>query len=348
MKRNVIVFFLTTLLIHSYAQDGYQRIPIVHDTAVQWTAESDKVINLSYPGKSLKTWYLDKLKKGTVITYTKERGSKSVSTDEITMPSLSKPDWQKGLAVETSPYRHPTEWYFADNSKEGYERFKYRGGVLTFTADSCCQCDDADAFRAKQILNYKNGKFTIWNVFISPLCARPTPSPPFEWYPLCNVAYNNSPDRKIPQPGNDVILLNTDEVDYDFSHEQPSTYDTVLTSNGTDIGSLIYQDILKGNIRPVEAETGQPIPVKDLLTRGMPADTVSVPDPDDPYKVTAYKVLQQERSSRDFNRIRIKQDLYFDFKNERLYSVVRSVILLQVARLPNGIIRGQYAFCRLE
>ena len=346
MNKYLIACFLA-LSTSGWGQNGYYPIPIVHDTVVQWSAESDKVVNLSSPGRSLKEWYLNKLKKGTVTAYEKSRGDRYVSSYDLSFPRLDKPEWFKGLAVELSSYRHPTEWYFVDHSKEGYDRVKYRGGKLKLSADSCCGCDNADAFRARQILNYKNGKFNIWNVFISPLCARPTDQPPFEWHPLCNVAYNNSADRVFPGAGPDIVLLNTDEIDYDFGMEQQSDYDTVLTGSGTDIGSLIYQDMLKGNIRPVEVETGEPIPVKDLLTWGMPADTMVVYDPDDPSRVTAYKVLQQERSSRNFNRLRIKQDLYFDFKNERLYSVIRSVKLMQVARLPNGMIRGQYAFSRL-
>ena len=266
------------------------------------------------------------------------------------MPGLEKQDWLKGLTVELSPYKHLTEWYFVDNTKpkSDYERFKYRGGTLKFSADTCCGCDEADAFRAKQILNYKNGKFSICNVFISPLCARQTATAPFDWYPLCNVAYNDNMERKFPGLSKDVVLLNTNEVDYDFNLENPSSFDSVLTAYRTDIGSLIYQDILKGNLKPVDIESGKPMPVKKFLTWKMPADTMAVTDPDDPSKITAYKVVQAERSSRELNRIRIKQDLYFDFKNERLYSVVRSVTLMEVVKFYDGSIRGQYAFCRLE
>jgi len=349
MKRYSVALFLGLFFLKASAQ--YYAIPIQHDTAIQWAAECDKVVNLTSVtgGNSLKAWYLDKLKKSTVTAYTKERGSKYGSSYDLSLPSLERQDWLKGLTVEVSPVLF-REWYFVDTNIHNYDRFKYRGGTLLSAADSCCGCDEADAFLAKQVLNYKNGKFSIWNVFISPLCARQTNSPPFfSWYPLVNVAYNDNVDRKLPAPGKDVVLLNTTNVDYDFNFETPSAYDTLLSVSGTDIGSLIYQDILKGNLRPVDPETGQPILVKEFLTRGMPADTVLALDPDQPDKVLAYKVLQSERSSRSLNRIRIKQDLYFDFKNERLYSVVRSVtLMIAVMGIDGKTIRGQYAFCRLE
>ncbi|HWR33205.1 MAG TPA: hypothetical protein VN451_06760, partial [Chitinophagaceae bacterium] len=334
----------------SSAQNGYYTIPIHYDTAIQWAAECDKVLNLSpkINKYSLKKWYLNKLKNSSVTAYWKNSGGSNISSYSLSMPGLQTQEWLRGLSIELSPNKHPQEWYFIDNAISGYERLKYRGGLLKITADSCCGCDEADAFRAKQVLNYKNGKFSINNIFISPLCARQTEKPPFEWYPLCNVAYNDNLERKFPGLSKDVVLLNTNEVDYDFSRENPSSYDSVLTVYRTDIGNLIYQDMLKGRLKAIEIETGKVIPVKKILARGMPADTMAVYDINDASKISAFRVEQRERNPRDFNRIRIRQDLYFDFQNEKLYSIVRSVTLLQVVRLPNGMIRGQYAFCRLE
>jgi hypothetical protein len=81
----------------------------------------------------------------------------------------------------------------------------------------------------------------------------------------------------------------------------------------------------------------------------MPADTLMAYDADDPEKLTAYRVVQQQRNPRDFSRIRIKQDLYFDFKNERLYSVIRSVTLLETIYGNNRkTVIGLKPFCRLE
>lgn len=340
-------------VLHGQAQIvSHYTIPVQHDTAIQWAAESDKVVNLSpkINEYSLKKWYLNKLRNSSVTVYKKNPGSSAVSSYTLSMPGLQTQDWLKGLSIELSAAKHPQEWYFTDNSKakDDWNRYKARAGKLNFNADSCCGCDDADAFRARQVLTYKNGRFSIHNVFISPLCVRQTAAPPADWYPLCNVAYNDNMERKFPGLSKDVVLLNTNELDYDFSTENPTPFDSVLTVYRTDIGNLIYQDILKGRLKAVNAETGKIIPALKITTTGMPADTVNVYDVDDPDKITARRVVHSERNPRDFNRIRIKQDLYFDFKNERLYSVVRSVILLQVARLQNGMIRGQYVFCRLE
>jgi len=336
----------------SQVTNPYYSVYIQHDTAIQWAAESDKVVNLSpkINEYSLKKWYLDKLKNGSVNVYKKNEGSHSISSFTLSMPGLQTQDWLKGLEVELPSYKNPKEWYFIDDSKpkNDYDRLKYRVGGNKLSADSCCGCDEADAFRAKQILNYKNGKFSIYDVFISPLCARQTTNVPFEWYPLCNVAYNDNADSKFPGLSKEVVLLNTDEVDYDFSRLNPSSFDSVLTVYRTDIGSLIYQDVLKGRIKPIDVETNKPIPIKKFLTWKMPADTMAVYDINDPSKITAYRVVQAERSSSEFSRLRIKQDLYFDFKNERLYSVIRSVIIMLPVNSYDGSIRGYVPYCRLE
>lgn len=353
MKKIILFLALPLSALYACGQVASSyTVPIQHDTAIQWAAACDKVINLSpkISEYSLKKWYLNKLKQGTVTAYRENTGSNSVSPYDLSMPGLQIPGWLKGLAIELSPTKHPQEWYFVDNTKgkDDHERGRYRAGNLNLAADSCCGCDEADAFRAKQVLSYKNGKFSIYNVFISPLCVRPTAVPPSDWYPLCNVAYNDNAERKFPGLSKEVVLLNTNEIDYDFNAEKPSSFDSVLTVYRTDIGSLIYQDVLKGRLRPIGVETGQPIPVKKFLTWQMPADTMAVYDVNDPSKILGYKVVQAERSSREFSRMRIKQDLYFDFTNERLYAVIRSVILMLPVKMYDGTIRGYIAFCRLE
>ena len=352
MKKITTTLALAIACHCSHAQqNNYYTIHIQLDTAIQWAAECDKAVNLSpkVSEYSLKKWYLDKLKNASVTAYTKVNDRSAISSYSLSLPGLEKQDWLKGLSVEVSPLKHPNQWYFIDNSlpKNNFERLKYRGGNLKLSADSCCGCDEADAFRVKQVLNYKNGKFSIYNVFISPLCARKTDKPPFDWYPLCNVAYNDNAERKFPGLSKDVVLLNTDEVDYEFSRENPSPLDSVLTVYRTEIGSLVYQDVLKGRLKPIDIETGKPMPVNKFLTWKMPSDTMPVYDLNDPTKITEYRVVQQERSSSEFSCLRIKQDLYFDFKNERLYSVIRSVIIMLPFKSNDGSIRGYTPYCKI-
>lgn len=349
MKRITTTVFLV-ISINSFSQNNNSYTTYIqHDTAIHWAAECDKVINLTskVQSHSLKKWYLVKLKNGVVSAYKINNTRDAVSSYHLSIPGIEKQEWLKGLSIELPPYKNPKEWFFYDKTipKENYERYKYRVGTLRFSADSCCGCDDADAFRAKQILDYKNGKFSIYNVFISPLCARQTGVTPIEWFPLCNVAYTDNAERKFPKLSKDVVLLNTDEVEYEFTKETASPFDSVLTIDRTDIGSLIYKDVINDIIKPVEIESGKPIPAKKFLIWNMPVDTI--PAYNDNNEVTGYRVVQQARNSKEFSRFRIKQDFYFDFKNEKLYSVIRSVVIILPVRLYDGTIRGYAQYCRI-
>ncbi len=349
MKRiTTIASLIIVLNLFSQNNSSYNSF-IQLDTAIKWAAECDKIINLTpkVQSHSLKKWYLDKLKNGVVSAYKINNNRDAVSSYQLSIPGIEKQEWLKGLSIEIPPYKNPKEWYFYDKTipKENYERYKYRVGAFRFSADSCCGCDDADAFRAKQILNYKNGKFSIYNVFISPLCARQTGKTPIEWFPLCNVAYNDKADRKFSGLSKDVVLINTDDVDYEFSKEAASAFDSVLTIDRTDIGSLIYKHVLNGIIKPVEIENGKPIPAKNFLNWNMPADTI--PSYNDNNEVTGYRAVQQVRSAKEFSCFRIRQDFYFDFKNEKLYSVIRSIIIILPVRFYDGTIRGYAPFCRI-
>lgn len=353
MKPTITTFLLgISVITFSQVNQSYTSF-IQQDTAIQWAAECDKVINLTpkVSEYSLKKWYADKIRNGTAMGYSVNNEKKSVKSYQLSMPHLDIQPWLKGLSVELSPYRHPQEWYFYDNTlaSDNYDRYKFRAGRLNPAADSCCGCDEADAFRAKQILTYKNGEFSIYNVFISPLCLRKTEFPPSDWYPLCNVAYNNVPEEKMPDNNRDLVLLNTDYLDYNFNNNPPFTFDSVLTVHRPGIISVLLHDLKLGKIRALDFESGEIISGEDLLTWKMPVDTVPVYDSNDPGKLVRYETVKTSRNPDKLNRFRMVLDHWFDFKNEKLYSVLRSVMLLETFYLPDGkTIRGYAPFCILE
>src|ERR1700741_4225483 len=98
MKKNIIAYLLCILFLDAASQ-VYNSVPIQHDTAFQWEAMSDKLINLyAGPGKSsLKKWYLDKLKKDTVTAYTMNKSGRFYSSYEAAMPQLERQEWLNGL-----------------------------------------------------------------------------------------------------------------------------------------------------------------------------------------------------------------------------------------------------------
>ena len=218
------------------------------------------------------------------------------------IPGLERQDWLNGLSIELGTSKRPQEWYVVDKtkSKDDDQRLKYRAGKLNEFADSCCGCDETDAFRAKQVITYKNSKLNIYNVFISPLCIRKTAGSLSDWYPLCNVAYNDLPNEKMTLQGKDLILLNTDQADYDFSNEMKDQDDSVLTAYRPSLIKFLLQDLQKGKIKATDYETGENILYKNFLSWKMSADTIAVYDINDPTKIARFEVIKAERNVRRF------------------------------------------------
>lgn len=349
MKLTITTFLLTvSVIVFSQNKQSFTSF-IQLDTSIQWAAECDKVINLTPKVKeySLKKWYTEKVKNSSVTAYHLNADKRSVSSYQLSLPGLQVPDWLKGLAIELSPHRFPQEWYFFDPSMpaDDYNRYKARAGKLNLAADSCCGCDEADAFRAKQVVTYKSGTFSIYNVFISPLCARKTASPPSDWYPLCNVAYNNNPAAKLPSGSNEVVLLNTDYLDYDFSKARIWPYDSVLTQSRPSLIYLLMKDYYDGKIKMTDYETRELIAANDLLTWKMNTDTIPVYDIMDPTKLDRYEVVKTSRNPDKLGRLRIIQDHWFDFKNEKLYSEIKEVILMEAVMSVGNTLIGYRPFC---
>jgi hypothetical protein len=350
--RSTVTTILLVLpgIVFCQIQKSYTSF-IQPDTLIKWAAECDKVINLSpkVNDYSLKKWYVDKLKKSAVTAYKVDDEARTLLPYQLSIPGLQRQEWLNGLSVEPGA-RRPQEWLVVDKTKgkDDDQRVRYRTGKLNESADSCCGCDEADAFRVKQILTYKNSAFNIYNVFISPLCMRKKTESLSDWYPLCNVAYNDLPSQKMTARGKDLILLNTDHTDYDFSSEMKDQEDSVLTAYRPTLIRLLLQDLQKGKIKAADYDTGENILYKNFLTwKAGSNDTIPVYDISDPTRIARFEVIKAERNAEDLNRLRIVQDHYFDFKNEKLYSLIRSVIIMVPVRAYDGRVLGYRPFCKL-
>src|SRR5258705_8904617 len=121
MKKYIVLpILLVTVVAKGFAQTnaGY-TIFIQQDTAIQWAAECDKLVNLSpkVQAYSLKKWYSDKLKNNSVTAYHLDNDRDNVIPYQLSMPALQKQNWLKGLTPALPGYRNPKEWYFVDKTK---------------------------------------------------------------------------------------------------------------------------------------------------------------------------------------------------------------------------------------
>lgn len=343
-------YFIYSFLIISFAahsQPGVSYISFLKtDTAIQWAGESDKILDLKgREGKyNIKAMYLAFMQGNRAIkAYYFDSIQKTFTPYQFKNPDMDLQPFAKGLDVERLAHNFPREWVFVDPSKEkdDYTRYRYKADDKTFTSDSCCGCDNINAFRVKQILYYKDQRFHIYNPYMTMLCARKTQSTLLAWYPLCNVAYN--PSNHLPDSVTVLQLLNIDVAEYDFmQHKAPGTDGSLYQS---DIYQIIREDLKRGKLKAFDYETNVLIPPGELYSWNAPVDTVFIQDKDGRY---SQKTVVRLTKLSDLCRFRITQKLYFDIANEKLYSVIESVVLMKAIYTHSGTLIGYKPFAKLQ
>jgi len=95
---------------------------------------------------------------------------------------------------------------------------------------------------------------------------------------------------------------------------------------GNSIPQLLLQAIEKGKLKAIDSWSEELIPAKEIYTWKMRIDTIDVSgDSGNP----KYGLLQQLRSANDIPRIRICQDWYFDVENNKLFSRIKWMELME-------------------
>ncbi len=327
----------------SFAQNGISYTAFIQqDTAIKWAAECNKLVDLTpkVSDYSIKQFYLTKLKNGKAVFYKLNDDKHSVSTAPAGTMNLERPDWLRGLECKYLPLEYA--WVFTDKNdpEKGYR-------LNSVSNDPCCGCDEANAARVKQLLYFKKNRFYIQNVFLSPLCARKDAGDKAAWYPLCNVAFNPLPDNNRPIPlSKDMVLINSENIVYHLKSYNNATEDSLLTVGSEPIFHQLFDNIYSGKIKAYDTRTGKLIPGKKFSSWGM--QKFLVQDYDSSGEVKGTREVLYERNPDSLSQIRIRQDLYFDFKNEKLYSRIKWIELVEDVYTSQGIMLGSAAFCRIR
>ncbi len=328
-----VVFLLLATVAIGQKNEPYTQF-IENNTKIQWAAEYTTLVNLTPVTNtvSLKKYYLKRVKTDSVKAY---RVSNHVVTGSYFLgdKSLERQDWLQDHYVISSD--RPDRWQFNNRKQET----EYR--VSGLSNEECCGCDEADAFLVNQVLYYSNHRMYTRNFFLSPLCARKTGERTAAWYPMGLFAFNNATVR----PSASTFL--TTSKPYYPVNTRDSVIDFAVLSLGEDrLVEHLMKDIEAGKLSVRDAETGEKLSYEKFLSWKMPIDTVAVYDLEG--NTTGYQFVQQLLQPSDFSSIRLVQDWYFDFKSERLFSEVRSIILMMDARGPDGSYRGRYPFVSID
>jgi hypothetical protein len=334
MERRLIFLIAAFCNTVCFGQKSYTSF-LENDQSINWAAEYSTIVNLTPVSNtlSLKKYYLDRLRKDSVRSYLIEdhvvNGNRWISDK-----TLTRQDWLKDHYPV--PSDRPERWEFRDRKHTGSG---YR--VSGFSDDECCGCDEADAFLVNQLLIYSHSKFTTRNIFLSPLCARRTSDGMASWHAMGKFAFNTTATRPAT-----AAFLTSNTVTYSADAHDSLFEVNALTLGDPMIVDHLLKDLRTGKLFAEDPETGKKITYVELLTHNMPADTVEVLDID--MTVSSYQVVQRELDPSDIAAIRLEQDWYFDIKSEKLFSEVRSVLLMMKVNGPDGTLLGVRPFVKVR
>jgi hypothetical protein len=320
--------FLLFLTVGAAAQSqGSYKDFIFNNQAISWAAEYESFVNLTPKTNtfSLKKWWIAKLKNEAVPAYNISADGNIVKTQSVHLPGLMQSAWFNDYYVQ--PSNTAKAWRFVNRKTSESLRV-----VPEYSNDSCCGCDDSEAFRVKQLLTYSHSRFSITNVLLSPLCARKKEDK-IAWYPLGNFSLNTKPARTAT-----AKYITTSEVSYNVNQLDSMVDFKTLSVGDQSIVNHLFNDVSKGILKATDPQTKEQIPKDALLTWRMPADTVA--DYNQNGEVVAYRVTHQEFDPKDLTVMRILQDWYFDTNTQKIYSEARSVLLLRRMVSRDGEFRG--------
>ncbi|MFL5786897.1 MAG: hypothetical protein ACJ748_02500 [Flavisolibacter sp.] len=314
----IILPIITALVFcnHLNAQDSTFNLKFLNDENIEWASEYNTLVNLTSKSASLKKWYLQKVK------------------TQVQEPNN---EWLKNYTIDISD--DSKEWSIVNKSNPAERTFI---SSKEFSNKSCCGCDESDAFLVDQILYYQDGFIKIKDAFISPLCLRKS-NDSLKWYPSGKFAFNNS---YVKNPGT-TKLLATRQIKYFIRNdvdESNGSY-SYLTGGTNNLINLILRDVEKGTIKASDPNSGQIIPPHNLLKWNILADTLMVRTADGNDKRI---INQRYRKPEDLPLLKITEEFSFDFKTEKLYTVIGSVTLYERIKSPNGSIIGYKALCKLK
>lgn len=289
------------------------------DNKIRWAMEIDNYLDLTpkIPKYSITSWYLKKLRTQGIAAYQLNNDKYSVTENK-----LSHNDWNKNLSIDTINFRNLFRGQEMRISEESVNAAK--GNCL---CDSCYVSTLFDIIKVKQLIYYKNAKFYISNVMLTPMCLKDSLEYDNEfsrWYGLFNVAFNYKQDIT---PAANMVYIGNVEKTYDFSIPNVnSPQKRLLTTRNPRIMSMMYEDLKKGLITPYDPDDKtRKRKLKDVFLRISPE--MLIQDYDSLGNPVGTRKIRQEVNKDSIYNFKISQDVYFDMEKEVLVSKVKSVTI---------------------
>lgn len=314
--------FLGMVLLLSLAGRAQQHVYYLGfldaDTSIRWAGEYQRVVCLMPRslGQSLDRYYLDALRQRRLETWEADPNGFRVWQQPSANDSL--------LAARRQPAWVNTRYLHNVTRRERGIGFDSTKAAPLFTSQR--RPNDDEVFSIRQILYFREGRFYVDNVLVTPLSFEPTDSG-LRWYRYFASSFA-LPEGKLPDTTR-CIYLGTTVINYPVSSSDTAL--RLLTRHQPNpIWCVLADAEAKGALLPNRSnrhtDSAWIRPGSFFVFLQGPIDTTPVrKGANGP--ITAYKVSRSFLPPAALSTYGIEQSFYFNPKTNRLFSVVHRVVI---------------------
>jgi hypothetical protein len=329
----IFILLITTLSQKCFAQIPYTDF-IQNDTAIQWAAEYDQILNIT-----------PKISKYGIRNILHAKLMKGECTDNYTTNSdgaIKRIFCLKDTGLNNNIFSsnvNPYKAYFYDNKNlsEVCNSSEIANSYLGNLNKNKFQI-----YKVKQILYYKNNKLFINNALITTLYLNEFSDSNefvFSWIPTFTTCFHNKTIAKLTSKQKSrCIDLGESYANYRILDEE--MYESkikIFTKLNPSFSHHLFQDIFDNKITIVDDKENI-IPNKKVFDVNNPLIEVPVYDNDGNLRVT--KKMRNEVNIDSFYLFEIKQHFYYDSISNILHSEVNYIDLYKRVVTNQGIDLG--------
>ncbi|MBL0355398.1 MAG: hypothetical protein IPP72_00240 [Chitinophagaceae bacterium] len=300
---------------------------IQKDTAVKWAAIYNSYVNLTpvNPSFSIRDFYLEKLKKGKVKAYVEVD-----STLKAKVVNITHADVIKNLKYIPPAYEAMMNWMFGYDGKPDSSESIFLNDLNL--CDTCLERNKLEFFKVKQLFYYRNNQFYIKNILFAPVIytrneAMQTRG--LRFAEVANIGFDNRPGViKIPSSAiyigracNNIQLSLMNDILHGCK---------LLTDSSPDLSPILLTDAKCGRIKFYDTEKSIYQDSKFVIDKdsieSFRQKFVEVMLYDSTGQAVDNRKIKIDIDIYSMDNYKLVQDFYFDFKNERLYSKLVSLV----------------------
>jgi hypothetical protein len=337
---------LFAFIILFSAKNTFAQIPytdfIQNDTAIQWAAEYDQILNITpkINKNGIRNILYGKLIRGECIDNYEALGNKIIKSKYCLADTL------KDENIFSSTINPFSKQSFVLGQEKMPRKFKKE--IFQNFQDKNTK-PSSQVYKIKQILFYKNGKLSITNVLVTALFLKEystvSSTPKLSWENYYSTCYNDSLQSLSAEQKSTFIDLGTNYQIYNlFEYGNTDSLESkVITKGKPVLSQQLFKDILAKKITAVD-DYGNILLGKKLLTYKGQEIRVQMSDPNG--EVYAPTIYINEINIDSIYKFGINQHFYYDSINNKLYSEINHIDTYKKIEVV-GIVLGEGSHLRI-